>query len=474
MCCCVLAVAQPAERSEWVLTPRLNRAQELIYRGTFNEEASGSGVQFSRSYRMETRVLVLETSAQGADVAILTVYRVRENQPPAGIRVAPTNDEGSVCSVRLEPARIDLQGRVTPTDRVASFSVPLDSLPTVECGAFVEAPRGRIDGKQTWETSEDGLPARVWKIAGSEMINGSSCVMLLGVQKSDDWDRPRGDRAAWRRQDTVWVAPGGIAQRVERVIERREPARTEATQRTTLRYELDSNIQYPPQLLADRRREIQQARTFAESAAPYLAAPAKYTSQLEVLRNKINYHLENQPPTPYREAVLQVRRRVEAGLRGESPPIVLTSETTLAATMVNIGRPAPDFIAPDFTNRESARLRRWEGRPILMVFYAPSSGTAEELLQFAQSVQERFRDQVAVVGLAMTDDGERVLKQREELNASFPVLNGNGLRMSYGVDATPRMVLLDAGAVVRGIYVGWGSETRNEVLADIRRWWAGK
>jgi peroxiredoxin len=135
-----------------------------------------------------------------------------------------------------------------------------------------------------------------------------------------------------------------------------------------------------------------------------------------------------------------------------------------------LGQPAPDFVAPDFTGRESARLRRFQGRPVLMIFYSPASPTTDELLQFAQIVHDRFHDQVAVVGLAMSDDAERVRRQHADLKLSFPILNGKGLRISYAVEATPRIMVLDDAGVVRGIYVGWGRETPEEVMAEVRRW----
>jgi hypothetical protein len=468
VCCCVLATAQTADRSEWQLAPRLGRAQELVYRGSFTEEAFGSGVQFSRTYRLETRALVLEAPPQGLEVALLTVFKL---QPAGGPRVgSPPGEDTGVCAARLELARVDAQGRVTPVDPGASLAVPLDGLPTVECGAFIEVPRGSVGAGRAWEVAEDGRPPRAWKTAGTETVNGISCLKLVGVQQSDDWERPRADRTAWRRQDTVWVSPRlGVAYRVERIIDRREPAHNEPTLRSVSRYELESSLQYPAQLFTDRRREIVQARSFAESAAPLLPAPAKHVSQIEALLGKINHHLENQPPTPYREAVLQVKRRVEAARRGESPPAPPSDEIPVMPVAAR-GQAAPDFVAPDFTGRESARLRRWLGRPVLMAFYNPASHTAEDMLRFAQALHEAHRGQLTVVALAMSDDSERVRKQHTDLRLSFPILNGKGLRSSYGVEATPRLMLLDADGVVRGIYVGWGTETPAEVSAELRRW----
>jgi hypothetical protein len=82
---------------------------------------------------------------------------------------------------------------------------------------------------------------------------------------------------------------------------------------------------------------------------------------------------------------------------------------------------------------------------------------------------ESYRDDVKVVGLAMSEDAEIVRKQREELHLTYPLLNGLGLRKSYAVEATPKLMVLDAEGVVRGEYVGWGQETAGNVLADLKR-----
>ena len=458
---CVVAPAQAPERSEWLLTPRLGRAQELVYRGTFTEEALGGGVQLSRAYRLETRAFVLDTPAKGTDLALLTVVKPREGR---GDGPAPPPS-----SVRLELARLDLQGKLSAGPGPA-LAVPLDGPPTLECGAFVEVPRGRVGPNQSWEVGEDGRPVRTWQVAGSEPVNGTGCVKLVGTQQTDDWDRPTGGQTAWRRQDTVWLAPRlGIAYRVERVIEKREAGRREPAQRSLLRCELETNLQYPGQLFEDRHKEILQAHAFAETAAPLLANPARHGPQLDALLTKIAAYAERNPPTPYREAVHQVKRRAEAARRGEAPPAAPPDLTPTSTQTAGLNRPAPDFVAPDFGASESARLKRWLGKPIVMVFYSPTSANAPDLLRFAQSLGDAHRD-VQVLGLAMSEDAERVRRQRADLKLTFPVLNGTGLRLSYGVEATPKLIVVDRDGLVRGACVGWGRETPGEVTEELQRW----
>ena len=470
---CVLTVAQlppagvgrTAAGGEWLLTPRLEDAQELVYRGTFSESASGS-VQFSREYRFENRVFVLESSPRGLDVAILTVLK----DPRSG-------QQASARAARLERVRVDSQGRITPPAGV-SLRVPLEGPPTLECGAFVAVPRGLID-RRGWVVNEPGRPEWQWTIAGTEMVKGTSCLKLVGLQVSSDWEQPRGGRPAWRRQDTVWVSPrDGIAHRLERIIERKLPLRSEPAQQSVLTYELALSPRYPRQLVEAYRRDIEQALRFREAAEPFLARPAPFAEQLAALLGRINAYLERQTgPTPYREGLIQVRARVEAARRGETPP-ALPLEPAEApvprpgptAEGVALGQTAPDFAAPVYTNAgKSAGLRDWRGRPVLLVFYNPGSRNVDDLMGLVGRVAAQYR-QAVVVGLAMAGSEAEVLRQLRQKGWRFHVLDGTGLRQSYGVTYTPKLVLIDARGVVCGMVGGWGSDTVEEFQAELARW----
>jgi hypothetical protein len=485
--CCALVVAQsvppPAANQRvgysrpvspdvgWSLAPRLENAQELVYRGSFNEQTLDIRVQYARRYRLESRVFVLDSAGKKLDLAILTVLQEQRSDPkPAGSSITPGR------SVRLERVQVDTQGRLVPT-RGSSLAVPLEGPPTIECGAFVPVPRGRVRPNQEWTVTEPGHPEWRWQVAGVEPVNGTLCVKLVGVQQSEDWDHPRADRTAWQRTDTVWVSSrSGVGHRVERIIERRSPARTEPTHRSVLRYDLEYSPRYPARLVEDRRRDIEQACRFQAAARPYLGQPGRHGRELESLLAQIDAHLERQPtPTPYRDAVVQIRARVEAAHRGETPPVLpsdLTDPLTTPtpSTRLAVGRPAPDFLAPNIgVPGRSASLRDWKGRPLLMVFYNPTSRNLNPLMSLVQQVAARHPG-VAVIGFAMTSDPDQAARQRRQRGWKFPVIHGTGLRISYAVDCTPRLVLVGADGTVRGIVVGWGSETARELESEIPDW----
>jgi peroxiredoxin len=466
MVACTLVTAQAAGASEWLLVPRLSAGQELVYRGTYTEEVLGQGVQFDRGYQLESRVFVLDTPPQGADLALQTILRLRSNQPNRGSASAETEPS----SVRLEVVRLDLQGRLLPPPGT-SLTMPLEGPATVECGNFVEIPGNWVGRSKSWEVAEEGRPPRSWRVAGIEAVNSNPCLKLEGLQQSADWDHPRADSSAWRRQDTVWINPRfGAAARVERIVERREPAHREATHRSVVSYELESSLVYPGPLGEDCQREITQARRLAEAAEPYLHNQGKDSQRpLEAFQARIAAHVDRQPATPYRASILQVKSRIEAALRGESAPAGTPEIEAPAAAVAAVGKAAPDFVATDFTSQQSARLGRWLGQPILLVFYQPKSPLTEEVLHFAQAIGQAHGSAVRVVGLAVSDDVPAILKQRTELGFTYPVLAGRGLRISYAVESTPKLIVLDGDGVVRGAYVGWGKETPREVTGDLER-----
>jgi peroxiredoxin len=456
---CVIAPAQPPSAAVDLPGPRLLRGQELVYSGSFIEESTSKRVQSTRKYRVDSRVFVLEAGPHGLDIALFTVIKPSlAARRPAG-EIVP-------IAVSLECGRVDPQGRLTLTSE-DKLTVPLDGPATIEMGAFVEWPKKRVGAQESWETSEENRPPRFWHVAGSEAVNVARCLKLEGIQQSEDWEHPRADRAGWQRRDAVWVAPGlGIALRLERTIERREPARRETTTRSVVRLELESRVVYPGLLYSDREREIRLYQQIASMMTPILGT-AGANGPWESMLMKIAYHVDNQPTTPYREALLHLRRRIEAARRGETAVMQARAEFPEAPSAAAAGQPAPDFLTTDLVTRESVRLRRLLGRPLILLFYNPASKTAADSLRLAQSFGDAH-DEVRVLALAMSEDADRVLKQRKEMKLTLPVLSGVGVHVSYAVDATPKWVIIDADGVIRSTYVGWGQEIASLLHQELK------
>ena len=460
---CALVGAQNPAPSQVANPIRLERGHELYYRGQFLEESMGSGVQFQRSYRMEVRALVFDSSSKGLDLAFYTLVK----------KQGSTNEHGDSenCSVRLELAQLDPLGRLTAGNS-ADFLIPLDGPATLESGFFVETPESPLQAGQWWRVGDDRGPDRTWRCLGQEVLNGISCLKLEGTQQSDDWDKPRADRSAWRRRDIVWLSHRwGVATRLERINERREAAHTKPTQRCRVVYDLQGGaILYPAQLFENQKNEIMQARQFAKMAAPLLPNPTKQDPRtFDVLLAKIVKHLENTPKTHYRDAILLVKEHVEAAKRGESPPDRSGAETAESQPVATPGHVAPDFVVSNVFSKDSIRLHNYAGRAVFMIFYSPGSLSAEEVLRFAERMHREHKTTLAVLGFALSEDVPALQAQYDDFRLSFPIASGRPLRQRYAVDATPRLITIDSEGYVRSALTGWGPETPGALEADILR-----
>ncbi len=463
-------VPQPAPKTpprgtDWSLSLHLERSQELVYRGLFTEECNAGTVHYQRAYRVESRLFVLDASPRGADLACMTTVRRKD----APIQAVGFKEETDGRTVRVERFQVDPQGKLTAPPGV-DLVPPLEGPATLEVGAFVELPRGRFSVDQPWQTRpRAGQPIMTWSATGAEQVQGVRCAVLKGVQQSPDWDQPRGDSKGWRRTDTVWVAPrSGLALKIERVVEMREPAHTAPTQKAVFRADLESTLPYPGQLAQDRKADLGQAIALREAAQPLLATPNRFTNELNAVLKQITNHLDQTPPTPYRQAIVQVKARVEAALRGE----ILITPTTLPTQPagLRVGQAAPDFVTTDITGKQSLGLKALRGQPVILAFYNPNSTLTPDLLRFLSELSAATEGKARILGLSISEDAAAVEKQLKELKTPLTVLQGGGLRLAFEVDATPRVILLDGQGYVRGAYTGWGRELPREVLSDLKPW----
>jgi hypothetical protein len=461
----------------WLITPQVAVGHELVYRGTFVEQAMGRHVQLQHTYQMENRVFVLDATLRGLNLAVVTLFK---DETVAGWRVGDRvalkpveSTEGR--SAHLECIKLDLQGRPTPQPG-GSLTLPLAGPPALECGFSVPIPPGRLGVDRPWTVSEPGRPDTTWTVTGVDVVGGVSCLHLTGVQQSADWDHPRGGSAAWKRLDSVWLSPrNGMAQRVERRIEHRMPGDSDPLAFSLLRYDLQSDLQMPPVLAEDRRREIAQTAQLQQAARPLLAQPLRNGIQIDALMTKARAYLDSQARTTYREALVHLQHRLEAARRGETPPelpsaIQQDEVPNTSVRRIARGKPAPDFLTADLAHPgQAVSLRQWHGNPVLLFFFNPDSRSLDELMEVLQGVAQRHRE-VVLLGLTMSNDAARIARLQREKAWKMPVLNGTGLRISYDVDCIPKLVLIDADGVVQGSVVGWGSETPSELEAELKRW----
>ena len=455
-----LSIGQPGQPDadrEWALTPQLSPGLELVYSGISTEETLGTSTL--RSYRLQNHVLVLGNEGKIWDVAFMTTLAVRDLNQTG--KVAPS-------SVRLEFAKVDAQGRMKPLAG-STLHPPIAAPPTIETACFVDAPASRVGRGAFWEVAEEGQPPRSWQLQGTETCVGSPCVKLLGQQQSDDWDRPRADSTAWRRRDVVWLAlQTGVAVKVERTVERRDPARREPSHRTLTSYTLESRLRYPNKLFDDRKQEILLARKLADDSADFLKQATGDSARLDAFLRKVSYHLENHPSTPYRLALEHAVQHVEHAKRGEIITAQYLEQPPERLGPLQVGQHVPDFITEELGTHTASRLSRSLGRPVLVFYYNPATAIGVDVLKFAKELGDKNGDRMSILAMAVTTDVDAAIRQRATMDLPFPVLDGGVMRIPFGVDGTPRFIVLDADGVIRHQSTGWGSHVPAELREHLQ------
>jgi peroxiredoxin len=160
--------------------------------------------------------------------------------------------------------------------------------------------------------------------------------------------------------------------------------------------------------------------------------------------------------------------RLDSARRGEIPPEVVPEEWAFKSA-VAVGQRVPDFIVTDLTGKNSVRLGHLLGRPVLVFFYNPATATGQEVLHFALELNKKHGTQLGIMAMAVTQDVDFVRKQHTALRLPFAILDGNGMHQTFGVDATPRLVVLDGDGILRCAATGWGIQTPREIAAELLR-----
>jgi hypothetical protein len=483
-----LALALCAPGSPPEPPPLPGRGEELLYAGTVTEAVDRPGSRFRRSHELEVRVLTLGCRDGAADLAVLTLLRRADDgavtgavgpvvgakhesalSPPAArldlVRTRwPERPGGATwqreTALLAPPAALPLAvGPDTPTRPLPA--VPLDTFAPFEFGPLPPLSASRAPREQIVRLSARGRPDEVWKFGPDEVIAGERCARLEMIQHTPDWYAPVGGQTAWLRTDVVWVsARDETVRRVQRVIRQRDGVGAPGV-RIETRYELKEQVNVPGRAYDRRRREIELAYATAAEIAPLLPDAAKHGPRLfEARLARLDQHVrEDDAGTPYREAVLAVRRQLEAARAGESAPAIVPPPTVMIPVVpgprseaVAIGKPAPDFQTGAF------RLADHRGKPAVLVFFKPGTVTTDPSLAIADALQKRYGGRAAVAPLVVFADPAAGAKDRDRLNLTVAVYDGAAAGRLYGVETFPRFLVVDAAGVLRWAFAGVGPE----------------
>lgn len=453
----------------------LSPAQEFVYRGTFQEDFLNSQVQHGRSWRVESRFLILGEE-KGFKVAGFTQIRPKDTRSPGAARDnSPRVEEAGSAASHVHHFKVAPNGQ-THSEEKSDRPVSLEGLPLRQLNLFVGLPLDSTQANDGWKSQETGRPDWNWTLVGREAVQGTRCIVLEGVQTPPEWEKPRADRQSWQRKAKVWISMAtGLVHRFEKTYERKDPARAYVSLRTVHKGELDSTLGYPGQLFEDRRKEALLAFQSQEETLALVDDYQRNTRALDSLARQLKVHMGENPTTPYRVAIQGVLRKIELAKKGELPP---RAEEEVAGSDNEpgpaIGKVAQDFLVPSLDKPGTVSLRNWKNKPILMLFYHPDSQSAVSCLSFAEQIQRDYKGKVQVLGLSVVGDARKATIQKETMKLSFPLMDGGGLKISYGLESTPRWVLMDQQMIIRALHSGWGDEIKGDLSRQAAQLASGK
>jgi peroxiredoxin len=389
-------------------------------------------------------------------------------------RLAQANVGGQkqeAVSVRLDVFTIDQDGQIQPKPACKPY-VEFEGPDSLEIGYLVQLPPGAGRRDDAWTVEIAGEPRILLRRAGEVDEHGTSRLKLIQTQRSPEWDEPRGDRAAWRLETTYWIEPRtGVPQRVQRTLLGKTAAHRDPTYRLTANYDLESQLRYEGSFFEDRRREIEQVQSLQAQYRALADGPGRPgATAYAVLAERAEQFINQQPATPYRDALLRLREQALASRFNQLPAPRMEAVEPGAGGRLAVGLPAPDFAVPTFDGPQTVGPRAWRGRVVLLAFFHPNSASGPLLLPAMERLHQTLDPAAArVVGMVMTDDEELVRRRRAQFNLTFPLCAGTSLRQSYEVATTPRFVVVDADGRVAAVRTGWGPESAAALESDLRR-----
>ncbi|QJW96590.1 hypothetical protein FTUN_4147 [Frigoriglobus tundricola] len=301
-------------------------------------------------------------------------------------------------------------------------------------------------------------------------MTAERCALIVMNQAHANWAAPVGGKLAWHRADAAWVARDGIAHKVHRVIKHRDGLARELAAWVEVKYELTSQTCVNGRLFDRYRRDVEFAFAAAADVAPLLPDARLHAARFEKELKKLDLYLADADnSSPYREAVLAVRRQIDAARRGEAvSPFAPAGWLSSATVPKRAAWPEPGRLAPDFT-AGPFRLADARGRPVVLVFFKPGSETTDLTLAVADALHQKYGTRSDVVPLAVWGDAAAGVKDRDRRKLTVPIYDGTQAETAFGVDSVPRFVVLDGGGVVQWTFSGVGAETGHSAREQLER-----
>lgn len=140
------------------------------------------------------------------------------------------------------------------------------------------------------------------------------------------------------------------------------------------------------------------------------------------------------------------------------------------ASQFSIGAEAIPFSATTVDGKQ-VRLQDWQGKAVLLVFWAARDPRAPALVQHLQMLQKEHPEDLQLLGIAIDEDCAAFAKAAAKAGASFPqVCDGRGyesdLALRYHVETVPTLIAIDRAGKIAGLNLHAATDDAREQLRE--------
>ncbi|MCE9553698.1 MAG: TlpA family protein disulfide reductase [Planctomycetes bacterium] len=140
---------------------------------------------------------------------------------------------------------------------------------------------------------------------------------------------------------------------------------------------------------------------------------------------------------------------------------------TTAKALVNIaGHPSPAWKATDLEGKLHS-VEQYRGQVVVLDFWFRGCSWCIRMMPQIEEADAHFRERrapVAFLNVSIDKEVDDMQAVRDKMKLSAPVLQGIKLAEVYGVEAYPKLIVLDRQGVVRGIFPGFARSRRSDLI----------